>query len=112
MVEARNVFCDEVQDDRIDQKPEKQTQDLYPPSSSCLIFAANAGVIPLTAAISSSPARRMPAGDPKAESRRLRRTGPTPASASSAERVIDLARLCRWYVTAKRCASSRTLATR
>ena len=42
--------------------------------------------MPFTAAISSTLARRITAAEPKAVSKRFLRTGPTPASASMAER--------------------------
>ena len=45
--------------------------------------------------------------DPNVVNRRFRRTGPTPASWSRADLVIALSRRVRWYVTAKRWASSR-----
>ena len=50
----------------------------------------------------------MRSGEPKCSSSARFRTGPTPRSSSSTERVIAWSRRLRWKSIANRCASSRT----
>src|SRR3954451_12449211 len=57
---------------------------------------------------SSSVSSRSRLTEPCSFNRRAFRVGPSPGTSSSTERVIFLSRSCRWYVMAKRCASSRT----
>ena len=63
---------------------------------------------PGTAAISSTLAARSFLSEPKWCSSVRRRTSPSPGTWSSTDSTMDLLRRERWWVMAKRCASSRT----
>src|SRR5271166_615257 len=63
---------------------------------------------PGTAASSSLEAATTASGEPKCASRARLRAGPMPGSSSSSEVVIARSRRVRWWVIAKRWASSRT----
>ena len=63
---------------------------------------------PGTPSSSSRDAERNASGEPKWFSIARLRAGPTPGRSSSTELVIARSRRVRWWVIAKRCASSRT----
>ena len=62
--------------------------------------------------MSSTDAARSRFSEPKRVSSAFLRVSPSPGTPSSAELVIAFERFCRWYVIAKRCASSRTRCSR
>ena len=75
--------------------------------SAAAIASAVRVPMPGTSAISSTVAARSFFRDPKRLSRLLRRTSPRPGTSSSRLSTMLLDRRDRWWVIAKRCASSR-----
>ena len=94
------------------RRPQSRTRAGRQASRASLIRAASDGPIPGTAAICSTGASRTRFAEPNTRSSARRRFGPTPGRSSNAERVWRFERRSRWYVIAKRWASSRSRWTR
>ena len=73
---------------------------------------ATRGPMPGSPAISASEALASLRTEPKCRSSVARRAGPSPGTESSSLTARAFDRFARWYVIAKRCASSRTRCSR
>ena len=73
---------------------------------------ATRGPMPGSPAISGSVALASLRTEPKCRSSVARRAGPSPGTESSSLTASAFDRFARWYVMAKRCASSRTRCSR